>query len=412
MSDPSFVVLPVSGSGAQPNKETAEIASTVQHALYKRNHPKPEHPGPFKQILAQPNSFYKYFNWEDPIRTLALYLGGIITLLGAHYLPLTQIALKVGVTTFGVVSVTEFASRLISDTSLSARARPKEYKKIPEPVLNAVLKDVHDFIQYGVVQAQRVVFGQDLDKTFAAFLGFFALFWLTKMVSPFWLAVIALTSIFIAPLVSSEQGRRAAQEASVRAQELASVGAEKGRAFGHDSKAKATELSSKGKQTAADLSTQARDTTSDISDTAAKNIKKLPQMGTNAVNETENMLNSTYRSAKEYITNPPAQYSNHTNGQSDGKRSVANGASNEVSHLSNSASGATERTVHGVTTSKHSHSDHQQYPVSSLPTQTDGVRTGVVTDTGARYMAAGYIDATHDMANRPRGVVQVTTDKA
>jgi hypothetical protein len=39
--------------------------------------------------------------WEDPIRTLALYLGATSILFGAHYLPLTQIALKAGVTTFG-----------------------------------------------------------------------------------------------------------------------------------------------------------------------------------------------------------------------------------------------------------------------------------------------------------------------
>jgi hypothetical protein len=66
-----------------------------------------------------------------------------------------------------VVSVTEFASRSFSGNSLSTRLRPKEYKKIPEPTLNATLKDIHDLIQYTVVQAQKVVFGQDLYKTFA-----------------------------------------------------------------------------------------------------------------------------------------------------------------------------------------------------------------------------------------------------
>jgi len=65
------------------------------------------------------------------------------------------------------VSVTEFASRSFAANSLSARLRPKEYKKIPEPTLNATLKDIHDFIQYAVVQAQRILFGQDLNKTFA-----------------------------------------------------------------------------------------------------------------------------------------------------------------------------------------------------------------------------------------------------
>lgn len=321
-------------------------------------------------------------------------------------------ALKVGVTTLGVVSVTEFASRLFSGTSLSTRIRPKEYRKIPEPTLDATLQDVHDLIQYTVVQAQMIVFGQDLDKTFAAFLGFFALFWLTKMVSPFWFAVMTLTSFFVAPLVSSDQGRRAAHNASVRAQELANIAAEKGRDFGHDGKVKAAELSSKGNQTAADLSAQARDTASDIYGTAAKNIKKLPQMGTNAANETESMVSSTYGNAKGYVSNPPTPPSNHANGHSDGNRSVSNGASNEVPHLSNSASETTERIAQGASASKQPDSNHRQYPVSSLPAQTDGVRAGAVTDTGPRYMAAGHVGATHDMANRARGAVQATTDRA
>jgi hypothetical protein len=66
-----------------------------------------------------------------------------------------------------VVSVTEFVSRSFSANSLSTRLRPKEYKKIPESTLNATLKDIHDLIQYAVVQVQIIVFGQDLNKTVA-----------------------------------------------------------------------------------------------------------------------------------------------------------------------------------------------------------------------------------------------------
>lgn len=151
MSEPGYVVLPVSGSGPHPNQETAEVASTVQHALYERSHPQPEQSGPLKQVLAHPDGLYKYINWSDPTRTLSLYLGLSSILFGAHYLPLTQVALKGGVTTLGLVSITEFASRSLSGNSVSARLRPKEYKTIPEPTLNATLKDIHDLVQYVVV---------------------------------------------------------------------------------------------------------------------------------------------------------------------------------------------------------------------------------------------------------------------
>lgn len=348
MSEPKVVVLPVSGTSPHSDQETAEIASTVQHALYERSHPEPEHPGPFKQILAHPDSVYKYINWEDPTRTLAVYLGALSVLFGAHYLPLTQIALKTGATTLGVVSVTEFASRSFSGNSLSARLRPKEYKTIPEPTLNATLKDIHDFIQYAVDQAQRIVFGQDLGKTFATFIGFMGLFWLTKMISPFWFAVMALTSIFVAPLISSEQGRTVARDASVRAQELANAAAEKGKELGHDGKVKAAELSSKGQQTAADLSARTRDTTSGMMETATEKAKRLSQVGRNAVNKTEGIASSAYGNAKGYISDTQAPLSNRNNGHSEGNRNTNNGASNDVSHRLNGASETTKRTAPGV----------------------------------------------------------------
>lgn len=45
------------------------------------------------------------------------------------------------------------------------RLRP-EYKKVPEPALNATLNDLHDLVQYVVVQAQKLLYGEDLEKTF------------------------------------------------------------------------------------------------------------------------------------------------------------------------------------------------------------------------------------------------------
>lgn len=39
--------------------------------------------------------------WEDPVRTLSSYVGALSILLGAHYLPLTQWALKIGAITLG-----------------------------------------------------------------------------------------------------------------------------------------------------------------------------------------------------------------------------------------------------------------------------------------------------------------------
>lgn len=60
----------------------------------------------------------------------------------------------------------EFAGRSFGPNNFVSRMRPRQYKKVPESTLNGTLKDIHDFIQYTVVQAQKVIFAEDLEKTF------------------------------------------------------------------------------------------------------------------------------------------------------------------------------------------------------------------------------------------------------
>ncbi|KAI0120658.1 Reticulon-domain-containing protein [Xylariales sp. AK1849] len=349
MSGPTFVVMPVQAGGAQHSEQdTEKIASAIQQSLHKKTHPEDhdqqEQAGPLKKIMAHQDSLYKYISWEDPLRTLGSYIGALSLLFGAHYLPLTQFALKAGATSLGVVSITAFASRSFSPNFLT-RLQPKEYKQVPESTLNATLKDIHDFIQYAVVQVQRIIFGQDLGKTFVAFLSFTALYWLIKIVPPFWLAVLGLTSLYIAPLVNSGRGREVAHDARLRAGELANTVGENGKALAQDGRAKASELSSKaretamhtqqrignmaqnGKQTVTDLSTQAKGTASDISGATAENFRKLPGTGTNAIKTTHDTANSASSDARQYRN---SSRFGTTDEYADGNGSVTDGAANRV----------------------------------------------------------------------------------
>ncbi|KAL5592325.1 hypothetical protein FOBRF1_013351 [Fusarium oxysporum] len=304
MSAPAVVIMPVQANGAQQSEQDlSKLASTIQQALEENISSNDRNlegeRGPLKELIAHQDSLYKYINWEDPVRTLGSYLVALSILIGTHYLPLTQLTVKVVAVVCGIISLAEFVSRTFGPNTFLSRLRPKEYKTIPEPILNATLRDIHDFIQYAVVQVQKVIFGQDLGKTFAASLGFTAMFWLMKVVSPFSLAVLGLSSLYIAPLINSPQGRTVAHDVTARGQELASVANEKGNTLARDGKAKATELTSKvhetaggvqqsvknlahnEKQTASELSTQASDHVTDVSRATTENDKSLKDMGIN-----------------------------------------------------------------------------------------------------------------------------------
>ncbi|PCD21184.1 hypothetical protein AU210_016610 [Fusarium oxysporum f. sp. radicis-cucumerinum] len=184
------------------------------------------------------------------------------------------------------------------------------------------MRDIHEFIQYAVVQVQKVIFGQDLGKTFGVYynasLGFTAVFWLMKIASPFSLAMLGLSSLYIAPLINSPQGRTIAQDATARGKELASVATEEGNTLPGDSKAKATELTSKaretaggvqqrvknlahnGKQTANELSTQASDRVTDVSRATTENDESLKDMGIDAISKAPSIAKRNSGDVEQY----------------------------------------------------------------------------------------------------------------
>lgn len=316
--------MPVQADGAQ-QKDPAEVASAIQQSLHEKLHPEeykePEpEDGPLKNLMAQQDSLYKYINWEDPVRTLGSYLGILVLLIGAHYLHLTQWALKLGATGLGVVSVASFISRS-TKSDFVARLRPEEYKQVPESSLNATLKDIHDLFQYAVVQAQKIIYGEDLDKTFFAFISFTSLYWLIQFVSPFGLTVLGLTSVYVAPLVASPRGREVAHDAKARAHDIAIATSENAKGLAQDGRAKTAEISSKaqetaadtqrrigdvansGKQTAANLYNQASGTARNVRNATAENVQRLPELGNNAINRTSDTTRSILDDSKKYINN-------------------------------------------------------------------------------------------------------------
>jgi gas vesicle protein len=139
-----------------------------------------------------------------------------------------------------------------------------------------------------------------------------------KVASPFSLAVLGLSSLYIAPLINSPQRRTIAQDATARGKELASAATEKGNTFAIDSKAKATELTSKaretaggvqqrvkslahnGKQTANELSTQANDRATDLSRATTESDESLKDMGIDAISKAPSIAKRNSGDVEQY----------------------------------------------------------------------------------------------------------------
>lgn len=147
----------------------------------------------------------------------------------------------------------EFAGRSFGPNNFVSRMRPRQYKTVPESTLNATLKDIHDFIQYAVVQAQKIIFAEDLEKTFGAFAFTASLYFLIQFMTPFGIAILGLTTIYIIPLVTSPQGRGIARDGMARAQEISNAAVDQANSIAQNSKGTMANISSMAQDTAGNL---------------------------------------------------------------------------------------------------------------------------------------------------------------
>jgi hypothetical protein len=292
-----------------------------------------------KRILANPDSLYKFISWEDPSRTMTSYASVMAALFAVHYLPLTKTGLKIGATAFGVAAAAEYAHGLFTPNTVMSRLRPRQYRKIPEPVLNDTLKDVHDLLQFLVVEAQRVVYAEKLDRTVAAFVGFTSLYWLVKVLSPFALTLFTVTMIYATPLIMSPRGRQAMEEAKVQATQLGNTALETTQSLAADGRVKAAEMSSKAQETAAGLTQAASETASNVtaqtSDKASQLYNSATQTASNASAQTSDKASQLYNSAAQTASNASAQ------------------TSDKASHLYNSAAQTTSGATSGPASALH-----------------------------------------------------------
>jgi cell division septum initiation protein DivIVA len=266
-----------------------------------------------KHILANPDSLYKFISWEDPARTMTSYASVMAALFAVHYLPLTKTGLKIGATALGVAAAAEYGHRVFTPNTVMSRLRPKQYRTIPEPVLNDTLKDVHDLLQFLVVEAQRIVYAEKLDRTVAAFVGFTSLYWLVKILSPFALTLFTVTAIYATPLIMSPRGRQAMEEAKVQAVQLGNNAIETSQSLAADGRVKAAELSSKAQETAAGLTQSASQTASNVTaqttDKASQLYNSAAQTASNITGQTSDKASQAYNSAAQTASNVTGQTS-------------------------------------------------------------------------------------------------------
>ncbi|KAF2493517.1 hypothetical protein BU16DRAFT_464850 [Lophium mytilinum] len=184
----------VKDEGAKTKNDFAELANSRVT---------PEQPAATGQPLTHYHSlFYRLLSWKNPRATAIAFAASVLFIFAARYINILRYTFKGIYIVLGVSAATEIASKsVIGNGIVSQSLRPRKYFMIPKASLERALDDAEQFINFFVVEAQRIVFAENVYVTVGAFLSAFVSYFLIKFVPLWGLSLITTSVAYLAPLV-------------------------------------------------------------------------------------------------------------------------------------------------------------------------------------------------------------------
>jgi hypothetical protein len=90
------------------------------------------------------------------------YASIISIIFAARYLDLLRYGFKLTWMALGVTVLAEAAGKAILSNGLASQLRPRKYYTIPRETLDAVIGDVHELVNFFVIEAQRIFFAENV----------------------------------------------------------------------------------------------------------------------------------------------------------------------------------------------------------------------------------------------------------
>ncbi|KAF3918737.1 Reticulon-2 [Arthrobotrys entomopaga] len=145
--------------------------------------------------------FYDTFTWKYPRTTGLLFASSLAFLLLGHYVNILRYAFKGAYITFAATAAFEYLGRPTTGTGFMTQVRPQRYYTIPRENLEMVFAEIHEFLNFIVLEFQRVIFVENLTVTMTSFVLSLIGYFLVKFM-PIWsLLILADVLLFTVPLV-------------------------------------------------------------------------------------------------------------------------------------------------------------------------------------------------------------------
>lgn len=109
--------------------------------------------------------FYRLLSWKNPRATAISFAVSVAFIFAARYLNVIGYIFKILYLVLGATATAEVAGKLALGRGLASQVRPRKYFTIPKASLERLLDDVEQFINFFVIESQRIVFVENVYVT-------------------------------------------------------------------------------------------------------------------------------------------------------------------------------------------------------------------------------------------------------
>ncbi|KAL2754449.1 hypothetical protein ACRALDRAFT_1063282 [Sodiomyces alcalophilus JCM 7366] len=180
--------------------QSAKASNEINNLVAARK--TPDHRAATGQPLTHYHSFFsELLSWKNPRASAIAYVSIVSAIVAARYLDLIRYGFKLTWMALATTVAAELAGKVLLNNGLTTQIRPRRYYTLSKETLDAAVGDVYELVNFFVIEAQRILFAENVGASAVAFVGAFLAYHLVKIM-PFWgLAVTAVTTLFVVPLV-------------------------------------------------------------------------------------------------------------------------------------------------------------------------------------------------------------------
>lgn len=90
------------------------------------------------------------------------YFTIITTIFAIRYLDVLRWGFRLTWMVLGITIAAEVAGKVVMNTGLASQLRPRRYYTVPRETLDTVLGDVHELVNFVVIETQRILFAENI----------------------------------------------------------------------------------------------------------------------------------------------------------------------------------------------------------------------------------------------------------